>query len=331
LPDYHTGSNVCAWFALKSYSRLLREVYNEPDAGTFFEETAAKVHSAIMEKCTISGPFGNQFIEATYRDGRPAPMESDGEESDITLMPLYGFLSWNDPVYLNYMKFSVSAYNTIYRPQIHAISWYDTPSTAPGYMKGVCAGTDKTSLFDEHGYITEIRRVTDADGSIWWWVYGWGKPGVTPPYGEVVRGNPGGFGKSGWFSGIYSTVFITRQLGLTFNKSTNSLCFEPIMPSGGFKWNDISFAGNKYSVNYLFDNKSVTANLKNSNPEKLKTEFSLPVMSMGKGFQTFVNGNSFKDIKMKKYLNQDYVAFQLEIPENGEVKIQLLNKGMRPK
>jgi len=215
LPDYHTGSNVCAWFALKSYSRFLREVYDEPDAASAYEETAAKVRAAIMDKCTIDGPFGKQFIEATYRDGRPAPMESDGEESDITLMPLYGFLPWDDPVYLNYMRFSVSEYNTIYRPQIHAISWYDTPSTAPGYMKGVCAGTDKASLFGEHGYITEIRRVTDADGSIWWWVYGWGEHGVTPPYGQVVRGNPGGFGKSGWFSGIFSTVFIYRQLWLS--------------------------------------------------------------------------------------------------------------------
>ncbi|MCX6328103.1 MAG: hypothetical protein NTZ85_01130 [Bacteroidia bacterium] len=331
LPDYHTGSNVCAWFALKSYSRLLREVYNEPDAGTFFEETAAKVHSAIMEKCTISGPFGNQFIEATYHDGRPAPMESDGEESDITLMPLYGFLSWDDPVYLNYMKFSVSEYNTIYRPKIYAISWYDTPSTAPGYMKGVCAGTDKSSLFGEHGSITEIRKVTDADGSIWWWVYGWGERSVTPPYGKVVRGNPGGFGKSGWFSGIYSTVFITRQLGLSYDRAKNTMHFAPIMPSSGFEWNDISLDDSKYSINYKFDSQSVTVNLKNTNPVILSTEFSLPVLTIRKGFQTYVNGKLFSNFNLKKYLNQDYVSLPIEIPENGEVKIQLLNKGLRPK
>jgi hypothetical protein len=331
IPDYHTGSNVCAWFALKSYSRILKEVYNEPEAADRYDKTASKVHSAIMERCTINGPFGKQFIEATYRDGRPAPMESDGEESDLTLMPLYGFLSWDDPVYLNYMKFSVSEFNTIYRPQIHAISWYDTPSTAPGYMKGVCAGTDKSSLFGEHGYITEIRKVTDADGSIWWWVYGWGERSVTPPYGKVVRGNPGGFGKSGWFSGIYSTVFITRQLGLSYDRAKNTMHFAPVMPSSGFEWNDISLDDSKYSINYKFDSQSVTVNLKNTNPVILSTEFSLPVLTVRKGFQTYVNGKLFSNFNLKKYLNQDYISLPIEIPENGEVKIQLLNKGLRPK
>jgi len=330
IPDYHTGSNVCAWFALKSYSRILKEVYNEPEAAGRYEATASKVHSAIMERCTINGPFGKQFIEATYNDGRPAPMESDGEESDITLMPLYGFLSWDDPVYLNYMKFSVSEHNTIYRPSIHAISWYITPSTAPGYMKGVCAGTDKASLFGEHGYITEIRRVTDADGSIWWWVYGWGEKGITPPYGKVVRGNPGGFGKAGWFSGIYSTVSIVRQMGLSFDKTANSLRFRPLMPSSGLVWNDFDIQGNKFSIKYDFNSQEESVSIINKNPVKIKMEISIPVLTLKKGYRAFVNGKSFSEFKSEKYLNQDYILFSKDVQGENEVKVQMLPKGKQP-
>ena len=326
IPDYHTGSNVCAWYALRSYARFLKEIYNEPIEASGFEEDAGKVHAAIMERCTINGPYGKQFIEATYKDGREAPMESDGEESDITLMPLYGFLSWDDPIYLNYMKFSVSEHNTIYRPQIHAISWYDTPSTAPGYMKGVCAGTEKSSLFGEHGYLTEVRRVTDADGSIWWWVYGWGEKGVNPLYGQVVRGHPGGFGKAGWFSGIYASVFIARQLGITYENSNNLLIFKPLMPTSGFIWKNLSYAGKVFSVDYQFDSKSIKVNLKSGNPEITRTDICLIVQSFRKGFKTYVNGSLFKDIKLIKYLNQNYVSFSIDLPERGELNIQLLSK-----
>ena len=326
IPDYHTGSNVCAWYALKSYSKFMNEVYNDTVESKSFEEISDKVREAIMERCTINGPFGKQFIEATYKDGREAPMESDGEESDITLMPLYGFLSWDDATYLNYMKFSVSEYNTIYRPKIHAISWYETPSTAPGYMKGVCAGVDKESLFGNHGYITEVRRVADADGSIWWWVYGWGEKGVTPPYGQVVRGNPGGFGKAGWFSGIYASVFIARQLGITYENSSKMLRFKPLMPTSGFVWNDFSIAGKIFSTDYQFDSKSERVHLTSGNPEITRAEICLPVASFRKGLKTYVNGSLFKDCEIARYQNQNYVTFSVDLPERGEVTIQVSSK-----
>ena len=58
--------------------------------------------------------------------------------------------------------------------KLHAITWFGVPSTAPGYLKGICAGTSSADLFGEHGYLKEVRKVTDADGSIWWWSYGVG-------------------------------------------------------------------------------------------------------------------------------------------------------------
>ena len=320
-PDYHTGSNVCAWFALKSYARLLKEVYNEQAAGKEIEAIAGKVQNAIMDKCTINGPFGKQFIEATYRDGSEAPMESDGEESDITLMPYYGFLSWDDPTYLNYMRFSVSEHNTIYRPDLHAISWFGVPSTAPGYLKGLCAGTDHASLFGEHGYLNEIRKITDADGSIWWWNYYSKK---NPEYGEVERNSLPG--KSGWFSGIYASVFIARHLGLSYDQTTNSLRFSPLMPSSGFTWNNFTLAGKIFSANYHFSNQSVTINLKSGNPDITKTDICLPVQSFRKGFKFYVNGRLSKDFKIIKYLNQDYISSSIDLPGKGEATILVSSK-----
>ena len=56
-----------------------------------------------LQKTVISGPFGPQFIEGDFRDGHAPQMISDGEESDTTLMPYYGFLPYDDATYLNYM------------------------------------------------------------------------------------------------------------------------------------------------------------------------------------------------------------------------------------
>lgn len=324
--DYHTGSNVCVWFALISYANILEGVFNDRNNAVQLKEIADRVHSAILEKCTVAGPYGRQFIEATWRDGREAPMESDGEESDITLMPFYGFLPWDNPTYLNYMKFSMSEHNRLYQPDLHAITWFGVQSTAPGYLKGICAGTDMESLFGIHGYLTEIRKVTDADGSVWWWNYGWPSESI-PDYGQVVRGVPG---KSGWFSGIYASIFISRQLGLTFQAKSSSLKFTPFMLPGGISWNNFNLAGKRYSIDYHFDQNNVEVNLININPERLRMEFSLPLRPDQKGFQTYVNGNLFTDIQLNRYLNQDNISFLLDIPEKGNINVQLLPRGVRP-
>jgi hypothetical protein len=223
--DYHTGSNVCIQAALAGYARLLAEAWDQPEAARHYAELADKVGAALRAKTTIDGPFGQQYIEGTYADGRPPLMISDGEESDTTLLPYYGLTAWDDPTYLHTMAFSVSPHNLIYDPTVRAITWAGepigplakrVPSTSPGYNKGLCGP-------DDLAWMTEVRRVTDADGSVWWWSYG-GSRGPDLRYGQVVRGVPG---KAGWFAGVYSAVFAGRWLGVSWDAPRHEFGFAP--------------------------------------------------------------------------------------------------------
>jgi hypothetical protein len=329
--DYHTGSNVCAWTALTEYARLLKDIYHDPVNAERYASIAAKVHDAIMEKCTIDGPCGRQFIEGTYRDGRKPPLASDGEESDITLMPFYGFLSYDNPVYLNYMKFSLSENNVIYEPKLHAITWFGVSSTAPGYMKGICAGTNAAELFDEHGFYKEVRKVTDADGSIWWWCYGWATEAVNgfdrakqvPRYGNLVRGVPG---KAGWFSGIYTAVFRSRFMGIAYDAPGKLLHFTPFSPSTGFMWHDLPVGDSRFTLYFNSSSTGIKAGITNSNHEAIRAEITIPVDQQGKNFRVSINGKPMKDFRKISYMNQPAIYLATVVEAGSGIDIIIAKK-----
>ncbi len=239
--DYHTGSNIAVWKAFSGWSRILGEVYGDAAGARKWRDAASRVKSAILEKTVLDG----RFVEGAYADGRQPLQIADGEESDTTLMAFYGFLPADDARYRKTMQFAISQANLIYQPKVRAISWASepvsplekrVPSTAPGYLKGLAA----TGSFDE------IRRVADADGSVWWWSYG--GPSSAPEYGNVVRGVPG---KSGWFAGAYSALFEARFAGVDYDAAARVLRVDPVESftwsgaPGGF---DVSVAKGRVTV-----------------------------------------------------------------------------------
>jgi len=241
--DWHCGSNVAVWRALDGYARLLAEVYGEPGRAKEYGEQADNVRSALLKKTVIPGPFGPQFIEGVNRDGSVPRLTSDGEESETTLMPFYGFLPYEAAAYRNYMRFSMSTNNAQYVAATRSIDWGKTvPATAPGYNKGLAFGDDHESLFGENGYYTEIRRVTDTDGSVSWWPY------TKPQPGEVRRSYPG---KAGWFAGVHSVLFVHRFLGIRYDAPKKTLWFAPHPAIGDFAWNDFPFGQDRFSVSCL--------------------------------------------------------------------------------
>lgn len=325
--DYHTGSNVCAWKGLQGFARLLKEVYGDPAGAERYASIAGKVHDAIFRYCTIEGPYGRQFIEGSYRDGRKPQMVSDGEESDITLMPYYGFLNYDDPVYLNYMKFSMSKYNLIYEPKLHAITWFGVESTAPGYMKGICAGTGEEDLFGPHGYYSEVRKVTDADGSIWWWCYGWAKEVVgefaraqqVAPYGQLVRGVPG---KAGWFSGVHTAVFRTRFAGIGYDAPKNILHFAPFSPSSDLSWKDYALGEKTFNFSYTRSGVVVV----NSNRTKVELEATIPAAGTSGGYTVTVNGRRTGSFQIVTYLGGPAVRVRLAMEPGEKEDIRVTEK-----
>lgn len=241
--DYHTGSQICVWRAVNGQAKLLEEVWDDKSKADEFATCADMIKASILEKCVFDNSF---LVESTWRDGRKPELFSDGEESDTTLMPFYGFMKYDDPLYAKTMEFSFSKENLNYNSSLHALKWIEVPATSPGYNKGLCAGKDSLSLFGEDGYYSELRRVTDADGSVWWWPYG--GPG-NPEYGNVIRGFMN-IGKSGWFAGVYTALFIDRFLGIRYDAPAKNLFFNPHPAISDFAWKDFPMGNDQFSLVY---------------------------------------------------------------------------------
>ena len=183
-----------------------------------------------MRKLVISGADGPQFIDETYRDGRPPRMVSDGEESDVTLMPFYGFGSYDTGEYLNFMRFSVSRRNADYNAGLHSVTWREAvPSTAPAYLKGICAGLNEDEEFGEHGYYTELRRVTDMDrvGLVVEL-----RPGRTSRLHATVESLRGEVGLDG--RSAFRAVSFPISARITYDGPNHRFSFNPIATIGDF-------------------------------------------------------------------------------------------------
>ncbi len=332
--DYHTGSNVVAWRALKAYSRMLTEVYGDDARGRLYAEAADKVHDALMAKTVIDGPFGKQFIESVDKNGKPVRMLSDGEESDTTLMPFYGFLPYDNDTYLRYMRFSMSQYNEAYQPKVRAITWSSSPaipladrvpSTAPGYMKGIALGNDQESLFGEHGYYTEVRRVTDADGSVFWWPFGWNSNPPQWDYDHPIRLSIPG--KAGWFAGVHTAVFIPRYLGLSYDAPRRTLSFAPSPLLGDrFRWSGFAMGNNRFSVSYEREASTVRIAAGSEDGKAFHLQLTAPVDGIGDAAFVSVDGKEQKRGPLFRYLGRDSIRVPVEVPAGRMVNIVIASK-----
>jgi len=331
--DYHTGTNVVAWRALKAYSRLCGDVFSDAQSARRYSEIADKVHEELLRKTVIDGPFGKQFIEAVDKDGRPPRLISDGEESDTTLMPFYGFLPYDDDLYRNYMRFSMSPHNLVYQPKVRAITWSGSPatplpdrvpSTAPGYMKGIVIGNDAPSLYGQHGYYSEVRRITDADGSIFWWPYGWNSNPPQWDYERPVRmAVPG---KSGWFAGVHTALFISRFLGVDYDAPSRTLAFAPSPLLGKrFAWNGFQMGSGRFSVSYEREGSSVVAVVTEEGAQDCRLDLVLPVEGFGAGPAATIDGKPYEATRIRS-LGRDSIRVVASLAAGKTVKVAVTDR-----
>lgn len=327
--DFHCGSNMAVWYALKSFSRILAEVYNDPEAAKRYGDRADLVKADILKHTVIKGKFGPQFIEGINRDGSVPAMSSDGEESETTLMPFYGFLPNDDATYRNYMRFSMSPENKQYTPQTHSINWgTKVPSTAPGYNKGLCAGVDAGSLFGEHGYYTEIQRVTDADGSVWWWPVKLKGESTQADIGKMDEGKGSSLGaeivepdrspgKAGWFAGVHSVLFRNRFGGIEYDAPTRVLTWQPLPALGDFEWQDIRFGSERFGVKVQTQGDLRTATVFNPSDKPIIVRLSLPATSDTK---LSIAGNSL-NTQPTSYFGDPCASTEFTVPRNSSVEV----------
>jgi hypothetical protein len=254
LGDYHSGSNVCAWRSFKAWARILEQTGGDSAAARRYRRIADRIKADLDQHNIIDGPFGRQYIEGTDADGTVPVMIHDGEESDTTLMPFYGYCERDDPVYQNYMRFAASTHNVAFNVETRGIEWENYGPTAkvkpqgwlvaratfPGYLTALAGCSSPESLRGRDGYLTELRRLTDVNGIWWWWPYG-----VEAKYGQNVRREPCA---SGWAEGEFSVLFAANFLGLVYDAPRREFHFSPLTAVGDFAWYDFPIGSDHFSV-----------------------------------------------------------------------------------
>lgn len=296
--NYHTGTNVCCWYSFKSFARILDEVYQDKAGAEQYGSIASRIKKAIDSCCISNGPYGRQYVEGvdstgsipsvtrrqdifkwedkfgTNPDGTIPVMLHDGEESDTTLMPVYGFLSYDNPEYKNLTRFALSENNPLFVKETKGINWYNTDGTIvsdatfPGYITGLADITDFSSMYGENGYMTEVRRLTDVDGSIWWWPYP--EHGV---YGQARRTPM----KCGWASGVFACLFISEFLGIKYDGAAKVMNFRPFSPSSCFSWEDFRIGDSIFSVSYTKGKNQVDVTVTNKNNHNILLNLEVPL------------------------------------------------------
>lgn len=272
LGDYHTGSNVLAWFSFKSIARILREVYKDNDKANIYAAVADNIQRDLDKHCIVEGPAGKQYIEGVNADGSLPAFVHDGEESDTTLMAFYGYKPYDDPAYHNHAKVAITEANEFYIPATKGIRWEKaTDATFPGYITGFASIVTPEDMMDPAGPMSVIQKLTDLDGSIWWWPYP-----IGGEEGKVTRFLTS-VGKCGWASGVFAVHFISQILGLTYDAPSRTLNFRPFSPCGSFKWREFRLGSGRFSVSYLPTPVETSVTVKNLNQEPLIVNLQLPI------------------------------------------------------
>ncbi len=267
--DYHTGSNLVVWYSFHHMARIARDVYDEQGLADAWSESADKVKEAILQHCVGDGPQGRRFFEGANADGSFV-RGHDGEETDTTLMPFYGFCEPDDPALINHARLGLSPENPHYAPVVDGIWWEETGTTFPGWMTALASASNEGEVQDR---LEQIRRLTDHDGSIWWWPY---KHGCTDPT-EVRRRDPYytfegrddledlGVGKCGWAAGVYLCLFVKNILGLQVDVPARQVSLRPFCPWPEFTWESCRLGHSVFDFAYEHRNGHILGQITNRN------------------------------------------------------------------
>lgn len=203
LGKYHTGSNICVWKAFQSMAEICGEVFHDVKKYSHYTQKAEQLKMAIDEEMTVTvggkrqylegiGGTGNSqkmwiweenyrkpfldtalvFLQDVVEDGKINLLMHDGEESDTTLMPFYGYCDYFDDLYRNFMNFTVTE-NPTYDAEIKGIRWGAmSGATFPGFISALSVAENEEEFRGKEGRLTELLRLADVDGSWWWWPYG---------------------------------------------------------------------------------------------------------------------------------------------------------------
>lgn len=314
LGEFHTGTQITFWAAVSGIGQIYRHVLKDAHNATFYEQTAADIKDKIQRFCLIENKQGlKRYPEGVNPTSgklwvKAAPYEQDlldqgldfltrvtvqhrislnfhdGEESDTTLAPFYGFNHALDQNYLNTLKFAASKDNPTYSTLSRGISWGNqSEATFPGYITTLMGTIDEPTQFNER--IDLLEKLSDLDGSWWWWPYEVGSSG-----NKVMRFNH--CGKCGWSDGTFSVLMIKAVLGINFDAFTSTLTIAPLKVVPGFKWHDFPLTNRlKADISYIIEEKrkSLKVSLRGKAQRTIKVNFQPQGWSVNKSTKLTTN------------------------------------------
>lgn len=271
----HTGSNICAWKAFDSIARVAEEVFHDQATAASYRATANLIRVDIdhymvnadnhslhylegigsleeISHCriplsTYQTPAQKQalgFLEGVSENGFINLAMHDGEESDTTLMNFYGFKDWQDPLSRDTAGFAASNANPTYSADIRGIRWDGmSGATFPGFTTAYWATENAEDHHGGNGRLTELLRLTDLDGSWWWWPYAIGAKA-----GDVGRNY--GCGKCGWAHGVFTLLYATQTLGISVNEKISTLVVEPKEFCDSYEWKHLYLGNYHITISY---------------------------------------------------------------------------------
>jgi hypothetical protein len=350
IGDYHTGSNVIAWYAFSAVSALMRDVYGEKDSARRYALIAKGIRENLEARNRKGGSFGDQYVEGTDEDGEVPLAVHDGEESDVTLMPVYGYTGFDSQAYGNFARFAFSEANVYYQPELRGIrcddfmdfirgfnredvqhgkfSWEEYFRSHPsiGNLSAPCLVTNIASirnddeLFAPDGPLALIKQHTDLDGSLWWWAY----PGSheNPRYEQPVRFHKAG--KSAWAAGSFTVLCISEILGIHYRGIDRRLSVRPLNALGSFRWEGLRYGTARFTLSYTQTKKGVSLCVRNLNRYAVSVSCALPIGGLDKPKSVRENGTVVTEkTTVGRLFHSSTVQYECEVSEHDEKLIQV--------
>ncbi|WP_125702203.1 glycoside hydrolase family 125 protein [Lacticaseibacillus daqingensis] len=254
LGDVHTGSNICLWSACVGLAEIYQALGQSTQAGAM-NRYAQEIHEAIDSFLVVKDKSGQHWLEGRNVDGNYLSVSTrgyeqsihdqgliflsymiknhhlslvmhDGEESDTTMAPVYGFESKDSPVYQHTMQFAGSNLNPTFVEGLQGISWgEESGTTFPGFITLLMGHASDAQDFEQQ--YKYLLALADLDGSWWWWPYG-----LQAKYGDVLRNF--GPGKCGWASGMAVSLLLTQYYGVSVQHG--ALAVAPMKNLTSFCW-----------------------------------------------------------------------------------------------
>jgi hypothetical protein len=313
--DFHTGSNVSAWRAFRSMARLAREVYHAAELADAWESVASAIRDSIRSRCTAAGTYGQQYVEGAMADESFFKLH-DGEESDTTLMPFYGFCEQDEPAYLNHARLAVTPENPYYFEKGEGVWWYAhgkwSSATFPGWMTALAGAETEEEMLAR---LQRIRTLTDADGSFWWWPYRHDAPAAPQPGRTSV--------KCGWAAGVFACLFVNRILGIAVDVPAAQVALRPFSPWDEFSWRDCRMGSSTFHFAYRKTASGVMAEIENVNSGAYRGVMEVPLPAGLQLAGCLVNGLPSSAYTMQKRYRASAVRIAESVAPGGRLSVEI--------